>query len=173
MCGIVGFVAKDLTGIRPAEALDSLVHRGPDSGGYISEAYAAHQVYLGHRRLSIIDLSEAGKQPMTHGPHTLIYNGEVYNFQELRRAHFPGESFHSEADSEVVLRLYDRYGLDFVKMLHGDFALAILDRHRQKLVLARDRVGVKPLYVYERAGLFAFASEIKAFIAAGLSLSVN
>ena len=173
MCGIVGFVAKNLTGVRPAEALESLVHRGPDSGGYIAETCAAHQVYLGHRRLSIIDLSEAGNQPMTQGPHTLIYNGEVYNFQELRRTHLRDEIFHSESDSEVVLKLYAKYGPEFVKMLNGDFALAILDRHLQKLFLARDRVGVKPLYLYEHTGMLAFASEIKAFKAAGLSLSVN
>src|SRR5690554_1777635 len=173
MCGIVGFVAKDISGINLTGALESLIHRGPDSGGSITQTCAEHQVYLGHRRLSIIDLSEAANQPITQGPHTLIYNGEVYNFQDLRRTRLQGETFHSQSDSEVVLKLYAKYGIEFVKMLSGDFALAILDLHRKKLVIARDRVGVKPLYVYERAGVFAFASEIKAFKAAGLSLSVN
>ncbi len=173
MCGIVGFVAKSLEGINAAAALESLVHRGPDSGDYIAETCAAHQVYLGHRRLSIIDLSTAGNQPMTEGPATLIYNGEVYNFEELRATYLAGETFHSKTDTEVILKLYLKYGSDFVSKLSGDFAIAILDRQKQKLMLYRDRMGVKPLYIYERNGVFAFASEIKAFKSAGLSLSLN
>ncbi len=173
MCGIVGFIAPSLDGINTAAALQSLEHRGPDSDGFVAETCAARRVWLGHRRLSIIDLSAAGNQPMTQDHVTLIYNGEVYNFEELRRTYLSGEAFHSQTDTEVILKLYIRYGIDLVNKLSGDFALAILDRRKQEIFLVRDRMGVKPLYIYEHGGVFAFASEISAFKAAGLSLSLN
>lgn len=173
MCGIVGFIAPRLDGINTAAALQSLQHRGPDADGYIAETCAANQVWMGHRRLSIIDLSAAGNQPMTQDHVTVVYNGEVYNFEELRRNHLSGESFHSQTDTEVILKLYIRYGSDFAKMLNGDFAISILDRQKQKVFLIRDRMGIKPLYIYEGENVFSFASEIVAFKAAGFSLSLN
>ena len=173
MCGIVGFIAPRLESIDTTAALKSLEHRGPDADGFVAETSGANQVWLGHRRLSIIDLSAAGNQPMTQDHVTLIYNGEIYNFEELRRTHLSGESFHSHTDTEVILKLYIRFGIDFIKMLNGDFAISILDRQQQKVILARDRMGIKPFYIYERGGVFAFASEIRTFKAAGLSLSLN
>lgn len=173
MCGIVGFIAPRLDGINTEPALKSLAHRGPDASGFIGETSAAHQLWLGHRRLAIIDLSAAGNQPMTHQHVTLIFNGEIYNFEELRRTHLPDQSFHSHTDTEVILKLYIRFGIDFVKMINGDFAISIFDRQLQKIYLVRDRMGIKPFYIYERGGVFAFASEIVAFKAAGLPLSLN
>ena len=173
MCGIVGFIATDLSAIDVPSGLEALTHRGPDSAGTFSAEAGAYRLWIGHRRLSIIDLSARGSQPMSECGVTLIYNGEVYNYRELRTAHLPAESFKSESDTEVILKLYLRYGADFLHMLNGDFALAIYDSRIAKLFLVRDRLGIKPLYLYRRAGQFAFASEIKAFKAAGLPLSLN
>jgi asparagine synthase (glutamine-hydrolysing) len=102
---------------------------------------------------------------------SIVFNGEVYNFRELKSAHLSGQDFHSSSDTEVVLKLYLKFGSSFVTHLNGDFALAILDRNRNELICVRDRIGVKPFYIYEKGGTFAFASEIKAFRSAGLELS--
>lgn len=173
MCGIFGIIAPSLEGIKPQAGLDSLQHRGPDSDDFISETHAANTVFFGHRRLSIIDLSDAGKQPMTRNHATIIYNGEVYNFEELCETYLKDVAFHSKTDTEVILALYLKFGKDFVKKLNGDFAITILDRRLQKVFLFRDRMGVKPFYLYQKNNVFAFASEIKAFKAAGLPLSLN
>ena len=166
MCGITGIVCADR---RPASAVivrrmtDALEHRGPDG-----EGYCVHEsVAFGHRRLSIIDLSPAGDQPMTtaDGIHTLTYNGETYNFRELRaELEALGHRFRSRTDSEVVLEAYAEWGLEAVERLNGMFAFAVLDRARRQVVLARDRYGVKPLYYAFRGGSLLFASEIKALL---------
>lgn len=171
MCGIVGFFGKDLSELRLKESVDSLTHRGPDFGDSFREWIGPNCLFLGHRRLSIIDLSEEGNQPMHEGPLSLVFNGEIYNYRELKAAHLGGESFHSSTDTEVALKLYQKFGADFVRHLNGDFAMAIFDRHKSELLLIRDRIGVKPLYIYESDGTFAFASEIKAFKLAGLKLT--
>ena len=168
MCGITGIVCADR---RPASPVivrrmtDALEHRGPDG-----EGFCVHEsVAFGHRRLSIIDLSPAGDQPMTtaDGIHTLTYNGETYNFQELRaELEALGHRFRSRTDSEVVLEAYAEWGLEAVERLNGMFAFAVLDRARRQVVLARDRYGVKPLYYAFRGGSLLFASEIKALLRA-------
>ncbi|HKL40940.1 MAG TPA: asparagine synthase (glutamine-hydrolyzing), partial [Cryomorphaceae bacterium] len=171
MCGIVGFVGKNLKELRLDESVEALHHRGPDFGDSFQEWVGTNCLFLGHRRLSIIDLSEEGNQPMHEGHISLVFNGEIYNYRELRAAHLGGEKFHGSSDTEVALKLYQKFGADFVRYLNGDFAIAIFDRDRGELLLIRDRIGVKPLYIYEREGIFGFASEIKSFRAAGLKLS--
>jgi asparagine synthase (glutamine-hydrolysing) len=171
MCGICGFVYDNHE--RPADVTvlermrDSLVHRGPDDKGY----YAAPGIGLASRRLAILDLSGRGRMPMStpDGRYHIVYNGEVYNCNELRRdLEAAGQSFVSRTDTEVILYLYVRYGPAMLDKLNGMFAFAIWDAADRRLFLARDRLGVKPLYyVQTRQGLF-FASEEKAFFEAGI-----
>jgi len=167
MCGIVGIVQRD--GEPIADGLlqrmtSAIAHRGPDGDGHLVDGPAG----LGHRRLAIIDLSPAGHQPMETQDHRFViaYNGEVYNFQELRvELESRGRAFRSRTDTEVILQAYAEWGADCVQRFNGMFAFAIWDRTRRELFLARDRYGIKPLYIAERNGLFAFASEIKAILA--------
>ncbi len=173
MCGIVGFVTDEPQPERGQKALNSLTHRGPDFGDFISEKVGAKSVFLGHRRLAVIDLSESGNQPMHQGGVSIAFNGEIYNYRELKRAHLSGDAFQSATDTEVLLKLYLKFGMDFTRHLKGDFAIAILDRNQNQLTLVRDRIGVKPLYIYEGNGVFAFASEIKAFREAELPLHLR
>jgi asparagine synthase (glutamine-hydrolysing) len=145
---------------------EALAHRGPDAGG----AFVAQGIGLGHRRLSIIDLTVAGAQPMQveQGGTVLSYNGEAYNFAQLRRElQGCGCVFRGRSDTEVVLRAYDTWGLDGLKRLEGIFALALWDPLRERLVLMRDRLGVKPLFYARGSESLVFGSEIKALIAAG------
>ena len=145
---------------------DTLRHRGPnDSGIWID-----NRVGLGHRRLSVIDLSRAGRQPMGNesGDVQMVYNGEVYNFQSLRREHRldeRGHRFRSRTDTEVLVHLYEQIGLDMVGRLNGMFAAAIWDARRNELHLIRDRYGIKPLFYQQDGDHFRFGSEIKAIIA--------
>jgi asparagine synthase (glutamine-hydrolysing) len=170
MCGIAGYISSRPDVFDMSGALGAIAHRGPDFGDWFSEQVGGSFVGFGHQRLSIIDLSSAGNQPMHEGGVSLIYNGEVYNFQELRKTHLPHSSFCSDSDTEVILKLYLKFGIDFVKLLNGDFAMAILDRNRSQVLLIRDRLGIKPLYIYEANGILAFASEVKAFSGAGLDM---
>jgi asparagine synthase (glutamine-hydrolysing) len=161
MCGICGFNWADGTLIEQMKAL--LVHRGPDDHG----SYVAEGISLGHRRLSIIDLSENGRQPLTNedGSVWITFNGEIYNHAELReRLEAKGHVFRSRADTESVVHAYEEYGLDFVQHLTGMFALAIWDARQRRLVLARDRLGLKPLYYTLEGTRVRFASEIKALL---------
>ncbi len=146
-------------------------HRGPDDRGY----FQGDRISLGMSRLAIIDLTPSGHQPMSNPEETIwiVYNGEVYNFQsERRHLETLGYRFTSTSDTEVILRLYDHYGDDFLNRLRGIFALAIYDRRRgpgrERLLLARDHFGIKPLLYAELNGLLIFASEIKALLASGL-----
>src|SRR5437667_1217775 len=144
---------------------DVMTHRGPDDAGEL--IFDNARGGFGFRRLSIIDLSEAGNQPM-HGCTDrvwLVFNGEIYNHAELREGlEQRGHVYASRTDSETILHLYEERGLDFVHKIEGDYAIALLDADREQLVLARDRAGVKPLYFYQQNGLFIFASEIKAIL---------
>jgi asparagine synthase (glutamine-hydrolysing) len=162
MCGICGFTWPD-TAI--AEKCNQVIkHRGPDQSGI----FASEGITLGHRRLSIIDLSEQGRQPMANedGSLQLVFNGEIYNFLELRESlRNKGHCFASQADSEVILHGYEEWGEECLQHLRGMFAFALWDRHRQQLFVARDRLGIKPLYYYHQSGRFAFASEIKGLLA--------
>ncbi|MGE3313509.1 MAG: asparagine synthase (glutamine-hydrolyzing) [Planctomycetaceae bacterium] len=167
MCGIAGFLNLDG---EPASAellsrmTAAVAHRGPDGSGLHVEANAA----LGHRRLAILDLSDAGRQPMStdDGRFVISYNGEVYNFRELRRElESCGHSFRSQTDTEVVLRAYVEWGEACLNRLNGMFAFAIWDRRKRELFLARDRYGIKPLHYARIGATFLFASEIKGLFA--------
>ncbi|HEY1892346.1 MAG TPA: asparagine synthase (glutamine-hydrolyzing) [Steroidobacteraceae bacterium] len=162
MCGICGFNWSDERLIERMKA--RLVHRGPDDHG----SYVAEGISLGHRRLSIVDLSEAGRQPLSNEDGTvwITFNGEIYNHLELRsRLEAKGHVFRSRTDTEAVVHAYEEYGLDFARHLTGMFALGIWDARRRRLVLARDRLGLKPLYYALEGGRLRFASEIKALLA--------
>ncbi len=164
MCGIAGIVQLNGEPV-PAPLLkrmtDAIAHRGPDGEGH----YVEGSVGLGHRRLAVIDLSEAGHQPMISacGRYVITYNGEVYNFQELRRElESNGYRFRSRTDTEVVLNAFAEWGEKCLERFNGMFAFAIFDRRKRSLFLARDHYGTKPLYWYCNNGLLLFASEIKA-----------
>lgn len=166
MCGIVAIAGDREARERVSRAIPTLRHRGPDATG----AWHARGVALGHLRLSIIDLSEAGQQPMTtsDGRYTIVFNGEVYNYLELR-AELPDYAFRSSSDSEVVLAAWATWGEACLARFLGMFAFAIWDAVEQRLVAVRDRFGVKPLYVAQLPdGGIALASEIKALRAAGV-----
>ncbi|MEA3467364.1 MAG: asparagine synthase (glutamine-hydrolyzing) [Thermodesulfobacteriota bacterium] len=163
MCGICGFNWKDEELIKRMN--DQIVHRGPDQDGI----YCGDGVSLGHRRLSIIDLSEHGRQPMYNEDRNvcLVFNGEIYNFQELREILLQkGHTFSSNSDSEVIIHAYEEYGTGVLDKLRGMFAFALYDLKEKTLLLARDRIGIKPLYYYHKKGngKLVFASEIKAII---------
>ncbi len=166
MCGIAGILELDGRPA-PAEALlrmtEVIAHRGPDGSGTHVDGPAG----LGNRRLAILDLSEAGAQPMLNGAGdiALTYNGEVYNYRELRtELERTGRRFRSGSDTEVVLRAYEEWGPQFVERLNGMFALALWDRRSRSLLLARDRYGIKPLYTTRVGSAFLFASEVKSFM---------
>ena len=165
MCGIAGFVDfKKDSGIDMLRAMtDALLHRGPDDGGH--EVYEASQALIGfgQRRLSILDLSPLGHQPMHFGDLTVNFNGEIYNFKEIRQElEEKGYTFKSWSDTEVILKGYDCWGMDVVQKFIGMFAIALYDRKKEKLILIRDRAGVKPLYYYWDGATLLFGSELKA-----------
>jgi asparagine synthase (glutamine-hydrolysing) len=176
MCGICGFWNLDgrKAGSRDLLAMTrTLRHRGPDDEGQLlwdgrqADARVGY-LGLGHTRLSIQDLSPLGHQPMTDeaGEIWVVFNGEVYNFQEIaEELRGQGHRFRSRADTEVILAAYRQWGLDCVQRFNGMFAIALWDRRVEKLHLIRDRLGVKPLYYYRKNGSFAFASELKALLA--------
>lgn len=161
MCGIAGFSWQHEALV--GQMMQTLAHRGPDQDGIYTDA----RVSLGHRRLSIIDLSEHGRQPMSNedGSVWVTYNGEIYNFPELRQTlAAKGHAFRSRTDTEVIVHAYEEYGPDCVTQFNGMFAFAIWDRTRRELILTRDRLGIKPLYYYWHNNKLVFASEIKAIL---------
>ena len=163
ICGIFNLNGEPVSPVNLRKMTDAVSHRGPDGEGFYIDSF----VGLGHRRLAIIDLSPAGHQPMLtrDGHFSLIYNGEIYNFQELRiELESLGYQFRSRTDSEVVLNAYVEWGSDCVNRFNGMFAFAIWDKTRQELCLARDRYGIKPLYYTFADGHFLFASEQKAIL---------
>jgi asparagine synthase (glutamine-hydrolysing) len=162
MCGICGIVTTNgaVDADRVAAMSDKLVHRGPDSFGQFTDGTVA----LAARRLSIIDL-ETGDQPIANedGTVQVVQNGEIYNYRELRRElERAGHSFRTHGDTEVLVHLYEQHGEGFAERLRGMFAIAIWDAPRRRLVLARDRFGIKPLYYRDEGGELAFASELRA-----------
>ena len=166
MCGIAGIFNLDGESVSPValrRMADAIAHRGPDGEGFFTDG----GVGLAHRRLSIIDLSPLGHQPMASpdGQVVLTYNGEIYNFQELRvELEALGHSFRSRTDSEVVLNAWRQWGEDCVSRFNGMFAFAVWDGRKRELYLARDRYGVKPLYYARWGGTFLFGSEQKAIL---------
>lgn len=176
MCGIVGILARNaaLNSDQLHDATQSLAHRGPDDSGTVilrANDPAPIEIGLGHRRLSILDISPLGHQPM-HDPQTgnwIVFNGEIYNFREIRRKlELKGYSFRSRCDTEVLLSAYSLWGRDCLYHLRGIFAFAIWDAVSSSLFLARDPMGVKPLYYSEQPQHFLFASEIRTLLRTGL-----
>lgn len=168
MCGIAGFVNKDAS-IAECKKLkkmtDAIAHRGPDAEGQYCEGNLA----LGHRRLAIVDLSSAGRQPMeSHdGNYIITFNGEIYNYKELKAELMAlGAKFTNDTDTEVILEAYRAWGVHCLARFNGMWAFALLDKPKQEILLSRDRFAVKPLYILDREDLFMFASEAKAILAA-------
>jgi len=171
MCGIAGFATSrsypDLGGALRAMA-QSIVHRGPDDDGFLEAGTCsgAHRIGLAHRRLSIIDLS-TGKQPIANedGTVSIVFNGEIYNFQGLRDELIArGHAFRTRSDTETIVHAYEEWGTECVNRFRGMFAFAIWDANQERLFVARDRYGKKPVYLYEQPGLLLFASEVKAIL---------
>lgn len=166
MCGIAGFIWKNrkrADGAMIKKMTDVLLHRGPDAGGIFTE----NNLALGHRRLSILDLSKDGRQPMESADKNcvIVFNGEIYNYLELKEELAKkGAVFRTKTDTEVILESYRLWGADCVRRFNGMWAFALYDRRRGVLLLSRDRFGVKPLYVLDREDVFAFASEPKAIL---------
>lgn len=161
MCGICGFNWQDKSLIK--RMTDIISHRGPDREGF----FVGNGISLGNRRLSIIDLSEKGTQPIYNEDKSICitYNGEIYNFQEIKlELEDRGHRFFSNTDTEVVVHAYEEYGFECLQKFNGMFSFALWDNKKKRLFLARDRIGIKPLYYYNNKGKFIFASEIKAIL---------
>lgn len=172
MCGIAGLFVKLYKDLEAIEAMTALMsHRGPDHQGIGRFVLPGGGLGLGHRRLSILDLSDAGHQPMQH-PETgnwVVFNGEIYNHPQLR-AELAGKGarFRSRCDTEVILHAYEHWGTACFERFHGMFAIGLYDRAKQRLILARDPLGIKPLYFAQSRSGLAFASELRALFASGL-----
>ena len=173
MCGIAGVYQKNL--VSPDESslkgmLHSIAHRGPDDEGM----YIRQNIGLGHRRLSIIDTSEAGHQPMQYKHLVIVYNGEVYNYLEIKKELVEkGHTFVTRTDTEVILHAYEEWGEDCLHHFTGMWAFALMDGSKNMLFCSRDRFGIKPFYYYENNEVLAFASEIKALLVSYASARVN
>jgi asparagine synthase (glutamine-hydrolysing) len=168
MCGIVGIIIK--TRIEKKSIKDiiekmnnTLIHRGPDGEGY----YYGDNFVFAHRRLAIVDLSDAGKQPMEYiNRYIITYNGEIYNYIELKKElESHGYKFKSHTDTEVIMASYDFWGIECLKKFNGMWAFVIYDKEKEKFFISRDRFGKKPLYYYKDDEIFIFSSEIKAILA--------
>ena len=174
MCGIAGF-SGDYDGILLDRMINSIAHRGPDDSGIWFNG--ARSVGLAHKRLSIIDLSSDAKQPMTNPQKviTIVFNGEIYNYRDLRKElQKRGYFFKSKSDTEVLIHLYDEFGHKMLDRLNGIFAFAIWDNLKEELFIARDGLGVKPLYYVQNNNGFLFASELKAILKnPGIDKSLN
>jgi len=186
MCGITGFYSKIDKGLvdhNLVSSANSFQHRGPDSEGYYFKTQNGHEsvcgsnediqnslalkIGIGFKRLSILDV-ENGSQPFTSpdGRYTAVFNGEIYNFNELKRD-LSDWSFNTSSDGEIIIPMFIKYGINFPKKLNGMFAICIYDSKEDQIILVRDQVGVKPLYTYEDSNIFAFSSEIKSLLKFG------
>ena len=166
MCGIVGFCdfSKKSDKQTLVNMIDILHHRGPDDSGYSFYENEYANIGLGHRRLSILDLSTHGHQPMNFEELEIVYNGEVYNFHEIaKELEDYGYTFESHSDTEVIIKAYHKWGIKAVDKFIGMFAIVIYDKELQKLIIIRDRAGVKPFHYYWNNNLFLFSSELKSF----------
>ena len=160
MCGIIGAIGN--VGDNGRNAMSLIMHRGPDSSGYFSQA----NLFLGHTRLAIQDLSENANQPMfsTDGRFVIIFNGEIYNHYEIRSSLTSEFEFRSSGDTETILNGYIKFGINFLSKLNGIYAFAIYDKEKDEIFIARDQLGVKPLYWYFDDNIFLFGSELKSFL---------
>ncbi len=175
MCGIAGTHLWPGGGPLTDRLTDALAHRGPDGAGRYAHRFAGGEVHLGHRRLSIVDLTETGAQPMVSDGLALTYNGELYNAPELRAELVAGGvRFRGTSDTEVLLEIWRRDGVDCLPRLRGMFAFAVFDERTGELVLVRDQLGIKPLFLVRRGDGIAFASELKALSGAlGPGLAID
>ena len=175
MCGIAGILRFDdeiidISALK--NAIGCLSKRGPDAEGF----YTDHRVGLGHSRLAIIDLDPTSNQPFQDetGRYILIFNGEIFNYQTLKsELQLSGIQFRTESDTEVLLRLLIKDGATCLNKLNGFFAFAFYDKVTQHLILARDKYGVKPLFIYKCEKYIAFASELKALVKLGIPKKIN
>ena len=172
MCGISGFISKSFTKEDLIKMNNKLSHRGPDATGFFFDK--SRCIGLGHRRLSILDLSNAANQPMTSqcGRYIMVYNGEVYNYLDVKNK-LPIKHWNTNSDSEVVLEAFAHWGIEFIHQLNGMFAIAIYDKKEDKLFLFRDRMGIKPLYYFYNKKDLIFSSELKAICAIKKNLEIN
>lgn len=168
MCGICGFYSKKRETVDNLKQMnDTLTHRGPDDqGAELYELAEDYTVGLAHRRLAVVDLSMLAHQPMRsiNGDISVVFNGEIYNYKELRKELSAVYNFKSKSDTEVIIAAYLKWGKEFVHYLNGMFAIALLDRKQDLLLLIRDRIGKKPIYYYYKDGDLCFASELKAIL---------
>ena len=176
MCGITGIFAFNMVGglnmINLANSNKKLVHRGPDN----FQVFHDQSVGLGHTRLSVIDPSEQGNQPMwdSSGGYCIVFNGEIYNFRDyISEIESDGVQLRSHSDTEVLLYLFIKYGIDCVGKLNGCFSFAVYDVQQSHLTVVRDRMGIKPLYYYFDQDKFLFASELQAILEYGLEAEVD
>ena len=169
MCGINGFNWKDDSLIK--EMNEKIKHRGPD----FQNSYIDQNISLGHNRLAIIDLSENGNQPMFNKKKNLciVFNGEIYNFQELKKRFCKDYEFNSKTDTEVILAMYERFGEKCVKYFNGMWAFCIYDLEKKEFFCSRDRLGIKPFYYYFDKSKFIFSSEIKSILCHDIEIKIN
>lgn len=165
MCAIIGALGNIPSKEIFVTARNTMIHRGPDDAGLFYEEQSS--IALGHRRLSIIDLSDAGRQPMesSHGKYIIVFNGEIYNFKGLRGELKDTYTFKTQTDSETILAAYEKWGIDAAHHLQGMFSFALWDKEKETLFVVRDRLGIKPLYYSFKNGTFYFSSEIKGILA--------
>src|SRR4051812_4895854 len=165
MCGIAGFIdfTKNTSEAVLQKMTNAMTHRGPDDAGYEVYESGKATIGFGQRRLSILDLSPLGHQPMHYKDLIVDFNGEIYNFKEIRKElEDKGYSFISWSDTEVILKGYECWGLDVVNKFIGMFAIALYDKQKEQVIFIRDRAGVKPLYYYWNNEVLLFGSELKA-----------
>lgn len=167
MCGIAGWIGRGQESVSLGKMSRSIAHRGPEAEGFWEAQHSGWRLGLVHRRLRIVDLGQRSDQPMVRGARALAFNGEIYNFRELRtELERGGHRFTTTSDTEVILAAYRQWGAECVERLDGMFAFALWDAERSELLLVRDRLGKKPLYFSSRGCGFVFGSEIKAVLAA-------
>lgn len=173
MCGIAGYYASKKMDLQAMIA--TLYHRGPDANGIFETQIGDKLLGLGHSRLSIIDLSEQNNQPFFSDDKKIAisFNGEIYNFNELKQSYLKNEQFKTNGDTEVILKMYQKFGVNCLKYFNGAFAIAIVDLISNRLFIIRDRIGIKPLYIYNNNEALIFSSEIKTILASGIKAELN
>ena len=178
MCGIFGYISRPKRFSKELikNALESISHRGPDDSNHeIFTVEDKWEVCFGHRRLSIIDLSNLANQPMISEDknYSIVFNGEIYNYKNLKENDLNTKRFKTQSDTEVLLNGLIEFDTSFIEKLNGMFSFCFFDKQHRKMTFARDRVGKKPLYIYQSKDCVIFASEIKPIIQLGVELTLN